>query len=72
MDRDRARLMERSVDELRQLLELLDVEVDPAVEDKYALVGMVVAQKTAVHMARKLEGPLAAWRQRSCSQLSSP
>ena len=53
MDKDRQKLMLRSVDELKALLVYLEAEFDESIDDKEKLVRLVVNQKNAVGMAKR-------------------
>jgi len=56
LDKDRDRLHGRSVEELKQLLFFLDVEVDQALEDKDKLVDMVLQQKATRKEEEEADG----------------
>ena len=65
MDKDRQKLMLRSVDELKALLVYLEAEFDESIDDKEKLVRLVVNQKNAVGMAKRHAKTLLRWRERS-------
>ena len=65
MDKDRQKLLLRSVDELKALLVYLEAEFDESIDDKEKLVRLVVNQKNAVGMAKRHAKTLLRWRERS-------
>ena len=53
--KEEARLHARTIDELKALLEYLDVTFDPDLEDKERLVALVINQKNLVPVAENLK-----------------
>ena len=65
--KEEARLHARTIDELKALLEYLDVTFDPDLEDKERLVALVINQKNLVPVAENLKEKFKGWKQRSQS-----
>jgi len=65
--KEEARLMQRSVDELRQLLEYMEVELADDLDDKERLVKLIINQKNLPAVANTMAPRLQAWRNRSRS-----
>ena len=72
--KEEARLMVRSVEELRQLLEYLEVEGVEAIEDKEQLCRLIINQKNLPAVSALVAPKLQAWKQRSMEEAvpSSP
>jgi len=62
LKKDEARLMQRSVDELRALLDYMEVEYDPAIDSKTRLVGLIISQKRRADAATSAQ---RIWRRAS-------
>jgi len=65
--KEEARLMHRSVEELRQLLDYMEVDLADDLDDKERLVKLIINQKNLPAMTNALAPKLHAWRQRSRS-----
>jgi len=52
------------VEELRQLLEYMEVGVDPELDDKERLVKLIISQKNMPAVSASLAPQLQKWRQR--------
>ena len=68
--KDEQRLLARSVDELRALLEYMEVELPPELADKQKLVALVINQKNFGATVQSVAPELLSWRQKSRSRAS--
>jgi len=67
--REEFRLLTRSVDELHQLLDFLEVEgVDKLIIDKHTLVQLIVGEKEQSKMASRHAGQLMQWHVRASGE----
>ena len=60
-------LMKRSVEELQALLEYMEVDCDPDLEDKPRLVQLVIGAKNLTRVVKAQEPALRKWRERQLS-----
>ena len=60
-------LMKRSVEELQALLEYMEVDFDPDLEDKPKLVQLVIGAKNLSRVVKAQEPGLRKWRERQLS-----
>ena len=65
LQRDEARLMHRDIEELRALLDYMEVEYDKEIDSKARLVSLIINQKRLGDAARAVQ---ANWRQRSSQE----
>ena len=66
--REEFRLLARSVEELHQLLEFLEVEgVDKSIDDKPTLVKLIIGEKKLSKMTKLHQGALISWHVRASS-----
>ena len=70
LGQQQAQLSKRTVDELQALLEYMEVDFDPALDDKEQLVQLVIGQKHLQAVAQTHAPALRKWMQRSASRLS--
>ncbi|KAL1518830.1 hypothetical protein AB1Y20_003107 [Prymnesium parvum] len=65
--KEEARLLQRSVEELNQLLEYMEVEQDAKLTDKERLIKVIINQKNLPAVTKSLAPELLRWCQRSKS-----
>ena len=66
--KDEQRLMARTVEELRALLEYMEVELPPELVDKQKLVALVINQKNFTAAVQVIAPQLSSWIQKSKSR----
>jgi len=69
MSHEEAQLGKRTVEELKALLEFMEVDFDDRLEDKHKLISLVVRQKNLQAVAQSVAPGLLKWKAKSASRV---
>lgn len=74
LGKEEARLMLRTIEELRDLLAYMDVEVDHAIVDKEVYVSQIISQRHMHEVSQKdtIKHGIQKWRKRAVTQEEPP